>query len=224
MLPLSAQIGLVVTLSVAVIDWYAVWREDRRLEYVAKPATLVVLILVAVIIAAAPTAAVSRLQAGLFVAALVFSLAGDVLLMVRDDIIPGLVAFLVAHVFYIAGFNVLPLPALLPAVGVIAAVGVLALALCARVFGWFQGVKERPAVFAYICVIGLMVASAGTLPWREGVPAVSAASGIVGAVLFFASDSLIAFTRFVQPVEHGQFWIMTTYHLGQVGLVLSLLA
>ena len=40
-----------------------------------------------------------------FVAALVFSLAGDVLLMLpREQFVAGLSAFLVAHLCYIVGF------------------------------------------------------------------------------------------------------------------------
>ena len=46
----------------------------------------------------------------------------------------------------------------------------------------------------------------------------------LGAVLFMASDALIAETRFVDSQLHR--WapvvIMVTYHLGQAGLTLSL--
>jgi uncharacterized membrane protein YhhN len=47
---------------------------------------------------------------------------------------------------------------------------------------------------------------------------------IVGALLFVASDSLIAETRFVGPRTGGAVAIMVTYHFAQAGLVLSLLA
>ena len=47
---------------------------------------------------------------------------------------------------------------------------------------------------------------------------------IAGATLFFASDALIAETRFVRPVTPNlRVAIMVTYHLGQAGLVVSLL-
>jgi YhhN family len=49
------------------------------------------------------------------------------------------------------------------------------------------------------------------------------AFGIVGALLFMLSDSLIAETRFVRPHAWAPVTIMVTYHLGQAGLVLSLL-
>jgi uncharacterized membrane protein YhhN len=44
----------------------------------------------------------------------------------------------------------------------------------------------------------------------------------VGALLFVGSDSLIAWDRFVRPVPGARVAIMVTYHLGQAGLVLSL--
>ena len=72
----------------------------------------------------------------------------------------------------------------------------------------------RPPVAVYMVVISAMVASA-------------IASGnvvaAVGAVLFAASDSLIAWDRFVRPVARAEVTIMVTYHLGQILLVLSLL-
>jgi uncharacterized membrane protein YhhN len=69
-------------------------------------------------------------------------------------------------------------------------------------------------VLAYMAVISLMVVSAiGT-----GHPA-----AIVGAGLFYASDSLIAWNRFLRASRRGQVAVMVTYHLAQVGLVLSLL-
>ena len=43
-----------------------------------------------------------------------------------------------------------------------------------------------------------------------------------GAVLFMASDALIAETRFVGNRNWAPVVIMVTYHLGQAGLTLSL--
>jgi uncharacterized membrane protein YhhN len=49
------------------------------------------------------------------------------------------------------------------------------------------------------------------------------ACAIAGALLFFTSDALIAEQRFVAPRRYVPVIIMVTYHLGQAGLVLSLL-
>jgi uncharacterized membrane protein YhhN len=45
---------------------------------------------------------------------------------------------------------------------------------------------------------------------------------VAGAALFYASDTLIALDRFEQPRPWAGLAIMVTYHLGQLGLVLSL--
>ena len=57
--------------------------------------------------------------------------------------------------------------------------------------------------------------------------AVAVASGnplaAVAAALFVASDSMIAWSRFVAPFAAAPVAIMVTYHLAQAGFVLSLL-
>jgi len=63
-------------------------------------------------------------------------------------------------------------------------------------------------------VIGAMLATALAV----GNPLAAA-----GAGLFVASDSMIAWNRFVAPVPKASLLIMITYHLGQAGLVASLL-
>jgi len=208
-----AAVALVLTLAFAIGDWWSKLRADRRLEYLCKPATMLALIVVA--IALDPAAGAGDRRAW-FVAALVFSLAGDVLLMLpRDAFVPGLAAFLIAHVCYVVGFWTDP-----PAVGafVLAAVIVALLVgpVAVRILRALGGEPAlRPPVVAYMVVISVMVASA-------------LASGIVvaavGAIFFAFSDSLIAWDRFVQPLAWAAVTIMVTYHLGQVLLTLSLLS
>jgi uncharacterized membrane protein YhhN len=48
------------------------------------------------------------------------------------------------------------------------------------------------------------------------------ALAIVGAALFFTSDTLIAWNRFVRPQPWMPLAIIVTYHAGQAGLVVSL--
>ena len=58
-----------------------------------------------------------------------------------------------------------------------------------------------------------MVVSAG---------ASGSAIAFAGALSFYVSDALIAWTRFIQDHPHGRLAVMVTYHLAQFGLVLSL--
>lgn len=202
---------LVATLVVAIADWWSVLADRRPVEYVLKPLTMVVLIAAA--IALDPVSDTAQL---FIVAGLVCSLAGDVFLMLDEKyFIGGLVSFLLGHVMYVIGlfqFDVEP-PMLF---GGVALVLVVAAVVGSRIVRDSAGTDPRlPApVAVYMSVISLMVVSAfGTL-----IPA-----AIVGALLFFVSDAVLGWNRFVRPIPQGRIIIMTTYHLGQIGLVLALL-
>lgn len=203
---------IAATLVVAVADWWAVATDRRPVEYVLKPATMVVLIAAALALDD-PVADAAR---WFLVVGLVCSLAGDVFLMLDEKwFIPGLVSFLLGHVAYVVALVQFPLT---PWAGGVAAalVIVAAVVIGTRIV---RGAGERDArlqlpVMAYLTVISLMVVAAGA----TAVP-----FAIAGATLFYASDGLLGWNRFVGPLPAGRLGVMTTYHLGQVGLVLALL-
>jgi uncharacterized membrane protein YhhN len=56
---------------------------------------------------------------------------------------------------------------------------------------------------------------------RPGWPIAAVISASVGALLFFASDSMLAWDRFLKPLSHARLRVMVTYHLGQVGIILG---
>jgi uncharacterized membrane protein YhhN len=191
-------------------DWVAVARADKALEYVCKPAVMVALVGVA--LALEPTAAGRR---DWFVAALVLSVLGDVFLMLpRDLFVAGLGSFLLAHIAYVVGFRVDGGSAgawALAAIAVLAVDVVLARPVLAAVRREHRDLMVP--VVAYMLVISAMVSAA---------LATGVAVAIVGAVLFFASDTLIAWNRFVAPRRWMPLAIIVTYHVGQTGLALSL--
>jgi len=209
----AAWIMLGIAAGLAVLDWYAVALGLRRVEYICKPGATMALALVAATID--PAYSDTRT---VFVLALLASLVGDVLLMVRAErFVAGLGAFFVAQVLYTAGFALHGGSFVDYAIGA-AIVAVLVVPLCLRFVGALRrsgGEKLVVPVLAYMGAIGTMAASA-------------IASGntfaIVGALLFVTSDSLIAETRFVGERPWGPLAIMVTYHLAQAGLVLSLLS
>lgn len=89
----------------AVLDWYAVARADKPIEYICKPATLALLTGAALALHPAHDA-----RRTAFVVALLLSLAGDVFLMLpRDLFAGGLASFLLGHIAYIAGLASAPL-------------------------------------------------------------------------------------------------------------------
>jgi uncharacterized membrane protein YhhN len=191
-------------------DWVAVAQGNKLVEYVCKLAVMVALVGVAV--ALHPAHADRRVW---FVAALVLSLLGDVFLMLPTDLfVAGLASFLLAHIAYVVGFRIDGASA---AAWAVAAVCVLAVdAVVGRPV--LTAVRRRHPdlmvpVVAYMLVISAMVSAA---------VATAVALAVAGAVLFFVSDTLIAWNRFVGSRAWMPLAIIVTYHVGQTGLVLSL--
>jgi uncharacterized membrane protein YhhN len=208
----GAFLLLAFALVAAVLDWIAVDRGAKPLEYLCKPLALGLLLAAALALDPADLAV-----RGWFSLALVLCLLGDVLLMLPQDLfVPGLVSFLFGHVAYIVGMHLDGVDAPRAAVGVVLVL--VAIATLGRHILRAVGRSDEPElrlpVLAYMSVISLMVVSAiGT----------GDALAIIGAALFYASDSLIAWNRFVRASRRGQVAVIVTYHLAQVGLVLSLL-
>lgn len=209
-------------MAVAAVDWLAAWRRWKKVRYVAKPGALLLLL--------AWFTQVGGWRGPLlwFGLALVFSLAGDVLLLFDGLFLAGLAAFFTAHVFYLVGLNTFPLPIRWSSLAVLAAVGGVGLGVFRQIR---RGLARREngnamvaPVFFYSLVISLMLASALFSFWRPGWPAPAAALAATGAALFYVSDSLLAANRFVAPVPCADLWVMSTYHLGQFGLALGALA
>jgi uncharacterized membrane protein YhhN len=196
----------------AFIDWFAVERDRRALEYLFKPAVIAALILAAITLDPA-----DDLQRGLFVVALVLSLAGDVFLMLPSDcFVAGLAAFLLAHTAYIAGF-VTEGPSLGPTAISTVAVATLSVPLGAWILRSVRASSPRLAlpVAAYMFVISTMaIAALATGDVRAGA----------GALLFYSSDALIAVGRFVVALPWARTAVMVTYHIAQGALVASLLS
>lgn len=207
----AAFLLLALALVAALGDWVAVAQQNKPLEYLCKPLTMVTLI---------GTAMALDVDAGdvrtWFVAALVLCLAGDVFLMLPSDrFVLGLTAFLLGHVAYVVGMHVDGVVAVRFALGVLLVLGALALIGRPIVAAVRAGPEPELAVpvIAYMGVISLMVASAiGT----------GHALAVAGAASFYASDALIAWNRFRRQTAHAGVVIMVTYHLAQMGLVLSL--
>jgi alkenylglycerophosphocholine hydrolase len=137
------------------------------------------------------------------VAGLLFGSLGDALLSLRAGLfVYGLAAFLCGHVAYIAGFqraSSRSTPAW-PWLGW-AAYG-------AAFYLWLYpslGALRFP-VAAYMVAIISMVAASHGLSGRV----------TVGAVLFLASDSVLAANRFHAPVPLGGYIVWGTYYLGQL--------
>jgi uncharacterized membrane protein YhhN len=208
-----------IALLVAFIDWFAVAKVNKPLEYAAKPGVMIF------ILAWLVTAGGLHFPLLWFTLGILFSMAGDIFLMLRhEQFIAGLVSFLLAHVFYIIGLSyTLPpfnLVSLVLAVFVFLSASQIYLRLSAAMKGSSNNKLLMP-VLVYTLVIGVMLFSAlVTLvrpEWKEG-PALLVS---FGALFFFISDSLVAWNKFVHTLRYGKILVIVTYHIGQILLAIG---
>ena len=208
----------VLTAIVAVGDWYAVARQLHSMERVAKPLTLVLLI-------AATASADLGSAKGWVLAALVLSLVGDVALLFASDqasadeldpaFLVGLGAFLLGHLAYFGAFAAHGIHGWQAVAGVLVAGGAAGLAMPRVVRGAAAsgGSQLGWIVVAYAAALATMVALA------FGTGAVATA---VGGLVFLASDTTLAWGRFVQPLQRGPVIVIVTYHVAQLLIVAGL--
>jgi uncharacterized membrane protein YhhN len=209
----------IAVLIAAVADWVAVANGWKKIETIAKPITMVLLFGYLALAGGFGVTSLICFGLGIF-----FSLAGDVFLMLSDRwFIAGLVAFLLAHVAYIIGLNT-PLGNISPlwAIGIGIILAITAARLLRRILA---GVLEKGLprlvvpVVAYGTVITLMLLSAFLTIYR--IDWKTSASGLVsvGAILFYSSDIILAWNKFVKPIRNGRLMNMVAYHLGQIALI-----
>jgi uncharacterized membrane protein YhhN len=207
-----------LTLGLAVVDWYGLWKESRVIGYITKPGTLLALI--------AWSYQVSGWQGGMlwFGIALIFSWLGDMFLIFPERLfLSGLASFLTAHLFYLVGFNLTPPPIQAISAVLSAALGIIAFLMGRPIL---RGVKQNPQtrelqipVMLYSAAVSLMFLSALLTVLRPDWPPKAAWLAAAGGALFLISDSLLAYNRFVHPTRHGVVYVHITYHLGQVLLI-----
>jgi uncharacterized membrane protein YhhN len=212
---------IAVSLVLALADWIAVYRRARRAEALLKPATMLAVIALAWRLANGPH---DSWQASFFLPGLGLSLVGDVLIMLpRWGFLAGLAAFLLGHLCYTVGLT----PTWPPAAAsvFVAATGVAGTVIYTRIARGLRSSGQRSLllpVALYATVISLMMSAAWTTVLRPEWSGPRRTVVITGATLFYVSDAILAWDRFVRPVRHARLWVMVIYHLGQVMLAASI--
>jgi len=213
---------LILAFLFAALEVIAVVKNVQRLEYLAKPAVMVFLFLWLY--------SSTDLQGNAFWFGLgiVFSLAGDVLLISSDRMfLLGLIAFLFAHLSYITGFKeeftTITVWSLILAVFIAISVG----RLLHRIVGAMRVKGENRLVIpviAYGTVISVMLYAAMSTIFNPVWKTNASFFVSLGAFLFCASDAILAWNRFVSPLRNGRTWNISLYYLGQIGLIAGVVA
>jgi uncharacterized membrane protein YhhN len=199
-------------------DLIGVYLKNEILVYIAKP--LVVISLVLYFLAATRKTENGFIK--IIVSALIFSWLGDLALMFdsfdQRAFIIGLLAFLFAHLRYIRFFSIVRMgekiklkPGLIAIVTVYYAVLIF--------FLYDHLYKMKLPVIVYGLIISIMFLLALHMLFIRNKEA--GKMMMTGALLFVASDSVLAINKFYQPFEMAGILIMLTYGLAQLFITLG---
>jgi len=206
-------ISLIAVIISAFIHIRAEYRGPRRNVYIFKPLTTSLIILTALLL---PATAPAPYKA-LIILGLIFSLGGDVFLMLpQDRFVFGLISFLIAHIFYIfaftgeTGFQFTPW-----VLGIYLVYGAVMLALL-----WPHLRSMKAPVFLYMLIILAMGWQAAERWLILG--GIGALLAMVGAILFVISDSVLALDRFRGRFTAARAIVLCTYFAAQWLIALSI--
>ena len=214
---------LIAAFIFAALESLALWEKWLKLEYLAKPAVMIILFLW---LWTSTGLSGASLWFGL---GILLSLTGDVLLMISLDrfFLAALAAFLLAHLAYLIGFNI-PVPeisawgfvlAIIVGLGGTRVIRRILVSLIANGQG-----RMRIPIIIYGAVISLMLLSAmmklSDVTWNANAAVLVS----VGAFLFYVSDIILAWHKFVSPIQNGRIYNIGAYHLGQIMLIAGVIA
>lgn len=208
----------ILALIFAGLEVFALRKNWFRLEYIAKPAVMVCLFIWLFLS--------TGLQDNMlwFGVGLLFSLLGDVLLMISLDrlFMPGLIAFLLTHVSYLTGFQEQLLNPTAWSFVLIFFILINSVRLIRRIVGAMRARGQDRLVnpvILYSLVISLMLYVAMSTIFDPAWETAAAFYVSVGAFLFLISDLVLAWNKFVSPIQNSRILNILAYHLGQISLI-----
>lgn len=191
--------GIIV---LAVVTAFSKQYQTRTIYFVTKPLTTLLIIVFAFLRSGSADVYENSILAGL-----VFSLAGDIFLMldIKKAFLFGLVSFLIAHVFFLNAFiqnvTIFNTSLLVPVAGYSI---IMYIALVKKLKSY------RYPVLLYLVVITLMLwASLNRYYLYSSTENLLL---LAGALLFVISDSVLALNKFRQPIAKGELIILLTYY------------
>jgi len=206
---------LVVTVSLLI---RAEFRDQRRQIYLFKPISTLLVIAMALLSLLEP--GWNRIYTLGVLLGLLFSLGGDIALMFKDNrhaFLLGLAFFLVAHIVYTLVFTLLGVSSAWDwfSAGILLLLG----ASFYRLMQCNLGSMKAP-VIVYMVVISLMVSRAVSTLSSPLFTQAQAWMVVVGALLIYFSDMILAFNRYCQPWKYHRM-SLALYYGGQALIALA---
>ena len=191
--------------TIAILSKTLGWHPN--IFFISKPLTTTLILVPVLVLIPDSTSAYVPLIAG----GLAFALLGDILLMLPESrFVLGIGSFAATHALYLAAFIsaaglALVNPSTIP---------LILFSVIMTRFLW-SGLRKslQIPVFAYMVLITIMTAQAIGAALEQGGTGLAIAAA--GAVLFLASDSMLAINRFRVPFRSARALVLSTYWLGQ---------
>ena len=159
--------------------------------------------------------------------ALILSWIGDIILLFANKgelyFIGGLIAFLLSHIFYILLFNkqlkiYLKKSRTTYWIGITSII-IYLLVMMVVLMPYLGDLLLPVFVYAMTISIMLLFALKGFLNWQKPANIYI----FIGAIIFVASDSVLAFDKFYAAIPYSSFFIMSTYLAAQYLIVIGIL-
>lgn len=201
-----------LTILLGIFYLYSAEKQLTIGMYLLKPGTMVIIIFIAML----GLEDSSSTYSWWILAGLLFSILGDIFLMLpKDRFVYGLISFLAGHVCYVVAFLHVPGGGEVEiwVIGVLLLIAIFYLVKLSKGVFRSGGFMLFLAVTAYVAIITSMVWAA----FYTQQPII-----IAGAILFFFSDAILAWDRFVGKLTYRNFLVMIPYYLAQYLFAISL--
>jgi len=203
-------LSIIIAVS-AILCIYGKYSNRTFQIYIFKPLTTILILTLAII----ASLNLSGTYKYVIFAALLFSLFGDIFLMLPDKFLQGLISFFVAHLLFLIAFFILGNSL----TWWFAVIFVLSGILIYKYLFQYLGRMKTP-VFFYVLVIFAMAWRAWENYYLIGNTATLMIA--IGTVLFIISDANIALNKFRKPYISAEAIILSTYFASIWLLSLSL--
>ncbi|MFO7943711.1 MAG: lysoplasmalogenase [Anaerolineales bacterium] len=205
----------------AIINGYAVYYGQRKINYITKPVPILILIITLFLLPS---------QTHLtrwFITALSLSVAGDIFLLFQERFfLLGLSTFLGAQLSYIIALNKTLPPLRPPLIFLLLGAISLTSALYATLYKALRKRDQRsfilPTLLYALSLTGMLSSCLAAII-RPTWNLQSSFFVSLGGSSFFLSDAMLAWHCFISPLTNRDIKVRLTYYRGQISLVFGVI-